>query len=75
MLAHKFMRSGALAITLAALSSFDDAVRAAAYTVLSRYLSQLQMARCVIVLRICRVAHFGTQTHVFFKAMQPSWWG
>lgn len=46
-LTHMFVRSGALAITLASLSSFDEAVRAAAYTTLSRFVSHLQMARSV----------------------------
>lgn len=37
------LRSGALALTFASLSSFDVAVRAAAYTALTRFVSHLQM--------------------------------
>lgn len=44
-LTHMFVKSGALALTLSSLSSFDVAIRAAAYTTLSRFISHLQMAR------------------------------
>lgn len=46
-LTHSFIRSGALAITLSSLSSYDISLRAAAYTTLSRFVSHLQMARYV----------------------------
>ncbi|XP_034256988.1 uncharacterized protein LOC117654457 [Thrips palmi] len=59
---HTFMTSGGLGITLAALSSYDDDVRAAAYTVLARYRSQLEMARGIgkeIALQFLSVMHEG----------------
>lgn len=44
-LTHMFVRSGALALTLSALASYDITIRAAAFTTLSRFISHLQMAR------------------------------
>ncbi|KAK3910456.1 Nucleolar pre-ribosomal-associated protein 1 [Frankliniella fusca] len=44
-LTHTFVRSGALALTLSALASYDVTIRAAAYTTLSRFISHLQMAK------------------------------
>ena len=62
---RKFVDSNALGLTVTALSSYDPPMRAAAYSVLAAYYSQLEGAR------------FREQPQVSGAegtALRPAWW-
>lgn len=62
---RKFVDSNALGLTVTALSSYDPLMRAAAYSVLAAYYSQLEGAR------------FREQPQVSGAAgmaLRPAWW-
>lgn len=66
---HKFVEVNALGLTVAALSSYDSNVRAAAYFVLAAFRSHLEGARFreksqvrLSSVIVCQVRHFRSQT-------------